>query len=421
MVGFTGTTIPDSIRIDLQQRGLGGVILFGGNIVSKTQVATLTSELSSLSTSQLLLAIDQEGGRVARLGPSNGFAVSPSAYYVGTTVNREDTARKWGAIMAEWVRQAGFNINFAPVADLNVNPKSPAIGKLDRSYSSNTDTVFRHIGWFIDEFHKKKIITTLKHFPGHGSAATDSHLGFTDVSGTWTPKELIPFQSAVASGAADIIMAGHLFNAVIDSQHPASLSHKTITRLLRDSLGFGGVVVSDELFMNAIAANYAFDDALELCVLSGTDILLFVKSIYNNRSLTSYVVDVISRKVKEGKITASVIDSAYERIQRLKQRILTNVSFASNALPQHLHLEQNYPNPFNPSTTLRFSVSSAGIATVSVFDMLGREVAVLFNSEARSGRPYTVTFSGGNLPSGTYIARLRTPGSSASVKMLLIK
>ena len=103
----------------------------------------------------------------------------------------------------------------------------------------------RHTSWFIDEFHKKKIITTLKHFPGHGSAATDSHLGFTDITLTWSAMELIPFRSAIDRGIADLIMVGHLYNAVIDSVYPASLSYKTVTTLLRDSLHYNGVVVSD--------------------------------------------------------------------------------------------------------------------------------------------------------------------------------
>ena len=421
MVGFTGTTTPDSIKVDLQQRGLGGIILFANNITSANQITTLTAQLSALSTSQLLLAVDQEGGKVARLGSTNGFAPTPTAFHLGSQLNREDSTRASASMMAGWLKLTGFNINFAPDADVNVNPLSPAIGKLERSFSSDPDTVAKHVSWFIDEFHKKKIITTLKHFPGHGSAAADSHLGFTDVTNIWTAKELQPFRATIESGNADIIMAGHLFNAKIDSQYPASLSYKTITKLLRDSLHFRGVVISDELFMNAIAANYQFDDALELCVKSGTDILLFGKSIYNNQSLTAYVVDVISKKVNSGKIPLAMIDSAFDHIQQLKHRILTNMHEQMAAIvPQDLQLDQNYPNPFNPTTRIDFSIPHSGFVSLKIFDVLGKEIDQLVNEERLPGT-YSAQFDASSLSSGIYIIRLQSNSAVRIKKMVYLK
>lgn len=421
MISFTGTSIPESVKVDLQQRNLGGIILFASSITSPVQIAGLTSQLASLSTHHpLLLAVDQEGGRVARLGALNGFLPTPTAYHLGTRINREDSTRAAAGLMAEWVRQSGFNINFAPVADVNVNINSPAIGKLERSYSSDPDTVYRHASWFIDEFRKKKIITTLKHFPGHGSATTDSHLGFTDVTGTWSDKELQPYRLALKSGMIDMVMAGHLFNAKIDSQHPASLSHAAVTTLLRDSLGFSGVVVSDELFMNAISANYEFDKAIELCVNSGTDILLFNRSIYNNRSLTAYVVDAVRKKVNAGSISVATIDSAYERIQRLKKSILTSSRTFAAHVPSAPGLEQNFPNPFNPSTTITYTLSASGQVSLRVFDLLGKEISLLVNTYQKAGT-YSVMFHASTLASGVYFYLLTTANQRELKKMTLVK
>lgn len=420
MVGFSGASVPESIKIDLTQRGLGGVILFAANITGPQQVKSLNDSLRKFASPLLLVAVDQEGGKVARLGAANGFTPTPTAYTLGTTINREDSTRAAASLMAGWLKQSGFNVDFAPVADVNVNPKSPAIGAKERSYSRNPDTVALHTGWFIEEFHKKKIVTTLKHFPGHGSAASDSHLGFTDVTATWSEKELIPFRSAINRGLADLIMTGHLYNATIDSQYPASLSRKTVQHLLRDSLGFSGVVISDELFMNAIAANYPFDDALELCVKSGTDILLFGKSIYNNRSLTAHVVASLAQKVRSGIIDESLIDSAYNRIQRLKQNIVTSTPFASLPVPSTLHLEQNYPNPFNPATTITFTVAASERISLRVYDILGRSVATLVDEHLAPGS-YTVRFDGSSLSAGLYFSTLRSSGTRETRKMLLVK
>lgn len=425
MVGFAGTTVPESLKVDLGTRGLGGVILYGANITGPLQVQTLNAQLKSLSQGMLLIAVDQEGGKVARLSASNGFTATPTAYRLGTILNREDSTRAWAAIMAGWLQQSGFTIDFAPDADVNVNPRSPAIGYYERSYSKDPDTVSRHTSWFIDEFHKKKIITTLKHFPGHGSAATDSHLGFTDITLTWSAMELIPFRSAIDRGIADLIMVGHLYNAVIDSVYPASLSYKTVTTLLRDSLHYNGVVVSDELFMNAISANYSFDDAIELCVRSGTDILLFAKNIYNDGSLTAYVVNSISQKVKSGTIAEKMIDSAYQRIQRLKMRILTNAAFASLDIPRESILLANYPNPFNGATIIRYQLCAPEFVSLKIFDILGREVSTLVHEQQSAGT-YSMPFRFGtgtipSLASGVYFYRLQTGAYAETKRMLYIK
>jgi beta-N-acetylhexosaminidase len=422
MVGFSGQTVPESLKVDLQARGLGGVILFAPNILNPAQVQTLTTELQSLSAGTLFIAVDQEGGKVARLNKNNGFASTPTAYQLGTVYNSEDSTRTIARLMASWLSESGCNVDFAPVADVNVNPLSPAIGAKERSYSSDPEMVVNHIGWFVDEFHKKNILTTLKHFPGHGSAASDSHLGFTDITTTWADSELIPFKSAIDRGKADLIMVGHLYNAVLDSLYPASLSHNVVTHLLRDSLGFHGVVISDELFMGAIELNFEFDNALTLCVNSGTDILLFSTNTYNNSSLTAHVVNLISSKVDSGIIAESTIDSAYNRIQRLKSAIPTTVEYASNKMPGTSELYFNYPNPFNSTTIIRYRLHTAGNVRLKIFDLLGRDVASLVNTVQSAGE-YSVSFTVAEkqLTSGMYFYRLETGGYVETKKMLYIK
>jgi beta-glucosidase-like glycosyl hydrolase len=241
----------------------------------------------------------------------------------------------------------------------------------------------------------------MKHFPGHGSATVDSHLGFTDVTNTWSSKELIPYSTAIKTGTVDMVMIGHLFNSKIDSLYPASLSTKTVNGLLRDSLKFDGVVISDALTMSAISLNYAMDDVIERSVNSGTDILLWNGNSHNNRSLTGYIIDVVSKKISDGKIAAATVDSAYNRIQRLKQRILTNISrYHAAAIPGGMHLEQNYPNPFNPSTVIGFTVQHSGMTTLKIYDALGRETAVLADANyLESGLYYTRTFDASALSS----------------------
>lgn len=436
MVGFSGTTVPDSLRYDIQNRKLGGIVLFGANITNPSQLKNLTTQLQSYGNNQLLISVDQEGGRVARLNQNNGFAASNSAYKLGTIFNLEDSTRQTAKVMAGWLSQNGINVNLAPVADVNVNPNSPAIGKLDRSFSKYPAIVGNHISWFMDEFHKKNILTTLKHFPGHGSAATDSHLGFTDITTTWADSELVPFKFAIDLNEAEMIMIGHLFNANIDSVYPASLSFKTITKLLRDSLHYNGVVISDELFMQAISANYTLEEAVELCINAGTDILLFNKSIYDNKSLVGYLVNVIDSKVNLGVIAESLIDSSYNRIQRLKLKLVTDIQFAETEIPQEFILYQNYPNPFNPSTKIRYTIplnlpdGKAGVkgetlnVILKVYDVLGNEIETLVDEYKPAGS-YEVEFntSSGirNLVSGIYFSQLRVGSRVETKKMILLR
>jgi beta-N-acetylhexosaminidase len=422
MTGFSGTTATDSLKYDLKYRNQGGVALYAANITNPNQLKILTTQLSSFSTEPLFIGVDQEGGKVARLGVNNGYSASNSAYRLGTIINREDSTRQTALMMANWLKTGGINFNFAPVVDVNVNPTNPVIGALERSFSANPITVASHARWFRDEFHKRGIFTALKHFPGHGSSQTDSHLGFTDITSTWSDMELIPYKSLIASGDVDLIMVGHLFNRNLDTSFPASLSQKVITNLLRDSLKFNGVVISDELFMKAISDNFTFDYAIELCIKSGTDIMLFSTDIYNKRSLTGYLIETISAKVRLGVIPEQLINNAYDRIMNLKKRLVSSIQYISQSSQDEDIRVSNYPNPFNAESTIKYNLPKTGMVRIIVYDALGREVTTLVDAITEKGE-HSVKFNSGNysLSSGVYFYQIKSDYGYKIGKMLLLR
>ena len=410
----------DTLWVDITQRNLGGVIVFGYNVISPSQIHNLDAQLQQAATIPLFIATDQEGGYVARLKASNGFANTYSAYTLGTIFNSEDSTRGTASLMAQWLYDSGINVNFAPVVDVNVNPSSPAIGYYERSFSNHPMTVVSHASWFKDEFQQKNIVTTLKHFPGHGSAEEDSHLGFTDITNTWADSELVPYRQLIGQGYSDLVMIGHLYNANIDSIYPASLSYKTITGLLKDSLGFTGTVITDELLMGAIVNNYAFDQAIELAINAGTDILLYRTNERNNLSLVREVIDIVEQKVNTGLISMNRIDDAYNKIQTLKQRIISSAKpIANNQVPNDLHLS-NYPNPFNSTTTIEFSISEADFVTLKVYNIIGQEIATLV-SENLIGGNHAYHWNASEYASGVYFYRIESGKYQQINKMILLK
>lgn len=420
MVGFPGKTVSDTILInDLQSRGVGGVILFSGNIESPSQLNQLTTQLQNSSLFPLFISIDQEGGKVARLKESNGYANTFTPYQIGTIFNDEVITRDWAGLMAGWLDDANININLAPVADVNINPESPAIGHLDRSFSRIPDTVFQHCSWFIDEFHQRNLFNTLKHFPGHGSAETDSHLGFTDITNTWADSELIPFQKLIENGYNDFIMSGHLFNANLDSVYPASLSSNIIEGLLRDSLAFEGLIITDGMFMGAISNNYSFDEAVTLAIKAGNDILLYTSNKIEGKSLVDSVVNIVIGKISAGVITEDRINQSYNRIIQKKAGLTDLRYFTGEFLPEEFGLV-NYPNPFNSTTKIRFKINQPGNVSIKVYSLIGEEVEEIINSYYQTGT-HTIHFSGDELSSGVYLLFMKTTEGYSSHKIILLK
>lgn len=420
MIGFPGTDLGDTTIIsDIQQRKIGGVILFAGNIISPSQVLQLNSSLQSLSQIPLFISVDQEGGRVARLKASNGFANTYTAYQIGTIFNDKNETSSWASLMAGWLAESKFNVDLAPVVDVDINPVSPAIGYLDRSFSKIPDSVYLHANWFIDELHKKNIFTTLKHFPGHGSATTDSHAGFTDITATWADSELIPYQMLIQNGYDDFIMSGHLYNAKIDSVYPASLSEKFLNGLLRKTLGYDGLIITDGMFMGAITNNYSFDEAVTLAINAGNDMLLYTTNVLNGKSLVDSVINIVVDKISKGIISEERIDESYNRIMQKKQ-ILTSVdNLVNKVIPENYSIG-NYPNPFNSTTQIFVQIPQSEQVTIKLYNVIGEEVKELFNDQL-SGGSHKIFFNANELSSGVYLLRMKAGGNSFSHKIVLMK
>lgn len=334
MVGFKGDSINDQSDAARYVRDLkvGAIVLFdvdltgdatigSRNVTSTGQLATLTRKLQSYADYPLLIALDQEGGRVVRMKTQYGFQPIVSAKYLGETDN-EDTTRFYGHRMGEQLHSHGVNINLAPVLDLD-NPQCPAIGKLDRSYGASPTQVVRHARWLIEEHHKQGVLCAVKHFPGHGSAISDSHWGFVDVTQTWSPTELIPFRRLIHDNLIDLVMTAHIFNQKLDPDYPATLSRKTLEGLLRKELGYDGVVVTDDMYMEGIINQYSIERALVLAINAGADLICVGNNINTGfePDRPFRLVDIIVAAVKRGEIPYARLLQSHNRLERLYNRL----------------------------------------------------------------------------------------------------
>lgn len=256
LVGFRGMEVEDSGPITEQIRAgqIGGIVLFDfdvlnhepqRNIRSPEQVKALVDGLQGLADDVLFVAVDAEGGRVNRLKEQYGFAPTMSQEELGS--RGLQAIREQADDIGTTMRELGINVNLAPVVDLNTNRESPAIGALGRSFSNDPKVVTEYAQATIASYHQNGVLTAIKHFPGHGSAKADSHLGFVDVSATWSDAELEPYRSLIDAGMADMVMTAHVFNRKLDPSWPATLSPSIINGLLRKQLGFDGVVLSDDM------------------------------------------------------------------------------------------------------------------------------------------------------------------------------
>ena len=330
LVGFRGTALePDNpIVADIRDRGIGGVVLFSydvalkspvRNVESPEQVAALNAALAALAAEPLLIAVDQEGGKVARFNETHGFPPTVSAQALG---EQNDPAVTYAAAaqLADTLKAAGTRHNFAPVVDVNTNPDNPVIGAIGRSFSANPAIVAAQAGEFIRAHRDRGITTTLKHFPGHGSSRSDSHLGFVDVTATWQPLELAPYRDLIAQGLVDTIMTAHVYNAQLDPETVATLSQPIITGILREQLGFDGVVFSDDMQMSAIADNYGFAEAVVGTVAAGVDVVVVGNNLSYEPDVAARIIDLLAAAVADGRLSEARIDESYRRIMALKAR-----------------------------------------------------------------------------------------------------
>ena len=335
IMGFSGCDIDQHSPVVkwLRNDGLGGVLLFnydlatkcyGKNLANREQIKRLTKQLRHYANPApandenlpLFIALDYEGGPVDRLSRIEGCMTTMPACDQGTL--SDEALYLEAERMALTLKDLGFNLNFAPVVDLNLNEQDGIIGKLGRSFSAYPEEVIRAASKVVSAFYNHGITCAYKHFPGHGSASGDTHQGFVDVTELYHANELLPYKALLSDVKLPVmVMTAHVINRKLDSSGlPATLSYSILTELLRKKIGFEGVVISDDLQMQAISNHYSLDEALRLTINAGADMLIFANQL-DNISATE-VVDHIEHLVKSGAIESSRIDQAYQRIFRLK-------------------------------------------------------------------------------------------------------
>ncbi len=334
MFGFRGADVEDQgvleIVDDIGKLGLGGVLLFGYNINFPEQLKNLTNLLLQ-ADSRLLIAVDQEGGRVQRLSSKNGFKNFDTAKKIAASYSSEEAYSTY-LNMAKTLKDYGINFNFAPCVDVDTAPPCSVIGGFERSFSDNPQTVINYSKQFIDAHKKHNIITTLKHFPGHGFAQSDTHKGLTDTTDSAnTDLELKPYKDLLSDSSNTAVMTAHIINRNLDeSGYPATLSKKIITGILRENFNFQGVVVTDALEMGAIRNYYSLEDVVQRAINAGNDILVFARnsaSSFDSKDDDSWkatpkkIIDIIEHAVLNGIISQNRIDESYLRIMKLKNLI----------------------------------------------------------------------------------------------------
>ncbi len=332
MVGFRGMSADKNSPVvrDIRDYNLGGVILFDADLQLKTnernirspeQLAQLTGTLQSYAKNRLLISIDQEGGLVNRLKPAYGFPPTLSQQQLGQCDDPGFTYSQ-ALQLASALKAAGINLNLAPVVDLAVNPQN-FIVKKERTFSADPAQTIRHAEQFVRAHHDQDVMCTLKHFPGHGSSMTDSHKDMTDVTETWREAELEPYRQLCKE--TDVVMTAHIFQRHLDPELPATLSKRIITGLLRNQIGYDGVVMTDDLCMKAIADHYGFEAALEYSLNAGADILLIANNETYDPDIVPETVQMVAGLVRCGRVPETRIDEAFRRVEKLKSRISKTV------------------------------------------------------------------------------------------------
>ena len=323
--GFEGTEIGDQATRLVQEYQVGGLILYGRNIAGAGQLVTLTNGLKALNGDgiPLFLSIDQEGGGVDRMPPE--VRRTPGAYCVGQT-GSVPAAQSYGDVLAAECAAFGLNLDFAPVLDVWSNPGNTVIGQ--RAFSADARTVAGLGPAAARRMMDQGIIPAVKHFPGHGDTAVDSHVGLPVVDKSpeeLEETELIPFRAAIQSAGTDgqvpAVMVAHILLTQLDPERPASLSPAVVTGLLREELGFAGAVLTDDLTMGAVTQSYGLGEAAVLAVEAGCDILL----VCHGQDSVPAVRTALLEAVASGRITAERLDESVYRILRLKTEYsLTN-------------------------------------------------------------------------------------------------
>jgi len=321
MIGFRGKSLHQKTKDFIKNFYIGGVILFEDNLRDQHQTTSLCRELQEVSRSfpaktPLFIAVDQEGGRVSRL--KDFIPPFPPARLLGQ-IGSIDLVKSYFRRTARELRLVGINMNLAPVLDIDTNPKNPVIG--DRAFGKEPGIVVKMGVAAIEALHHEGVITTAKHFPGHGDTSLDSHLTLPKLEHNLARLkniELKPFRAAIHH-LVDTIMTAHVVYKGVDPEYPATLSKRIIHDLLRKELKFKGVVISDDLVMKGITESYNIEEAALLAKNAGTDILLISQHSKNQLRVYERLISSIEKK----EISLRMLDKSLKRILKLKERYLS--------------------------------------------------------------------------------------------------
>ena len=321
IAGFTGHSAPDDLRRLVAAFDLGGVIYFARNIVEPAQVRELSREVAALAREwPLWVSVDQEGGRVARL--RSPFTEWPPANTLGRSGD-EALAERFARALAAELAAVGINLDYTPVLDVHTNPANPVIG--DRALSADPEQAGRLGAAVVRGLQSNGIAACGKHFPGHGDTSVDSHELLPVVEHDLKRLEAIeftPFRRAIAEGLATV-MTAHVMVPAVDDRHVASFSTRVVTDLLKGSLGFGGVVISDDLGMKAVSAETPLPDASVAAIRAGCDVVLLCNSTTDEQWAA---IEGIIRALERGDISRTRVDDAWARQRAIKERFLSTAS-----------------------------------------------------------------------------------------------
>ncbi len=316
IVGLDGYEVDENAASMIREHLVGGFILFRTNVKSSGQLLALINALKKENSDNkvpLFLSVDEEGGRISRM--PEDINKLPSNKESGE-VNDRDFSYQIGGLLAQEIKAFGFNIDFAPVLDIFSNPKNTVIG--DRAFGSDADIVSKLGIETMKGIREGGVIPVVKHFPGHGDTTVDSHVGLPSIDydmDRLTGFELVPFKAAI-DNQADAVMVAHILLSKIDAENPATMSEAIITGLLRNRLGFNGVVITDDMTMGAIVDNYDIGDAAVRSVNAGSDIVLVCHG--NEKRLA--VIDALIDAADNGTITEQRLNESVYRILKMKSK-----------------------------------------------------------------------------------------------------
>ncbi|MFE0251882.1 glycoside hydrolase family 3 protein [Streptomyces sp. NPDC059010] len=375
--GFTGTTAPDWLLRRLGE-GLASVGLFGRNIASPEQLAALTAQLRA-ERDDVLVAIDEEGGDVTRLEVRTGSSF-PGNHALGA-VDDVELTRQVASEMGRRLAACGVNLNWAPSADVNSNPANPVIGV--RSFGADTDLVARHTAAYVTGLQSAGVAACTKHFPGHGDTAVDSHHAMPRIdanASTLADRELAPFRAAIAAGTR-AVMSAHILVPILDPDHPATLSRPVLSDLLRGELGYTGLIVTDGMEMQAIAATYGIERGSVLAIAAGADAICVGGGLADDETVRR-LRDALVGAVRAGELAESRLAEAAERVRELARWTATTAATATAAtsavesegrtdiglVAARRALNLTAASPFTPLTEAPFVAAFTPVANIAVGD-----------------------------------------------------